>query len=531
MKHISRIKIEHYRALKSVDFRLGSMAVLIGENDVGKTSVLNALKAFYANKKLSDSNDFHLHDCDCPVTITLTFSNENDEIQIRRIFAFNKPPVTEYFDHGEFKTSPKVLVDGAINQDGFYFFPVNRDIAVQFAMTKTALLGKLVRDCVRSKIADEDSKKSLELLIDKSREAIEEPRAGLEGYLRQQMHNDALSLKFDDVNIDPVDGVSFTPGLSDDRVGALPLANRGAGTQNNLVIALFRYLAERQTTDSLIIALEEPENSLHPKAQRQLLSVLLELSTRNQVICTTHSPVFIERTQFESNVLITRKRDGRSDAKIFTSEALDEVRSELGVRPADALLKGGGNCALIVEGFTEEEAIPDCFEACGKSEFELGISVINAGGSDFEKMRNICMLLKSFDIPAVIMLDADAQGSADDLNRAKLRSLTNLEQVFVLSKGTIEDYFPKYVIRELLNEEFGADPLVQVEDLSENLEGEALLSRIRHLIHDRKCGQGLDYFKRILGLKGIKIILRDGGTIDRELRLVVEKVEEIATRT
>ena len=342
MKHITRIQIEHYRALKSVDFRLSSMAVLIGENDVGKTSVLNALKAFYTNKKLADSNDFHQHDCEKPVVITLTYLCDGTEVVIRRVYEFNKPPATMLFDGDGFSKAPKDLVDETINQEGFYFFPVNRDIAVQFAMTKTALLGKLVRDCVRAKIEEVDSKESLDILVEKTREAVEEPRLGLEHYLRQQMHNETLSLKFDDVNIDPVDGVSFNPGLSDDRVDALPLANRGAGTQNNLVIALFRYLAERQTGNSLIIALEEPENSLHPKAQRQLLAVLLELSSRNQVICTTHSPVFIERTQFESNILITRKKDGRSDAKVFTSEALKEVRSELGIRPADALLKRGG---------------------------------------------------------------------------------------------------------------------------------------------------------------------------------------------
>lgn len=531
MSHISRIKAEHFRALKSVDFRLGKMAVLIGENDVGKTSVLNALKTFYANKRLSDRHDFHLHDCETPVVITLTFHEGGEDTTIRRTFEFNKTPITEVEDEGEFKKATKEVVESAINNDCFYFFPVNRDIAVQFAMTKTALLGKLVRDCVRKKIEEGEAKESLDLLIQKAKEAIEEPRVGLEAHLREQMHNNTLALEFEDVNVDPVDGVSFTPGLSDDRVGALPFANRGAGTQNNLVIALFRYLAERQTTDNLIIALEEPENSLHPKAQRQLLAVLLELSGNNQVICTTHSPVFIERTQFESNVLITRKNDGRSDAKVFTSEALEEVRSELGIRPADALLKGGGNCALIVEGDTEEEAIPDCFEACNKSEFELGISVINAEGSDFEKIRRICMLLKSFDIPAVVMLDADAQNYADDLNRAKENSLTNLEEVVVLSRGTIEDYFPRSIIRELLNRDFNADPEISEEDLPEDLAGEALLSGISRLMHERKCGKGLSYFKRVLGLKGVKMMQQEGIQIDDELKAIVEKVAEIATRT
>ncbi|OYW76944.1 MAG: hypothetical protein B7Z37_06395 [Verrucomicrobia bacterium 12-59-8] len=383
MTYIKTIKVEHFRALKLIEFSLGKMAVIIGENDVGKTSVLSALKVFFINKKLDDKNDFHLHECETPVVITLTFDIDKIETTVRRTFEFGKTPDTSILKDGEFKKASKEDISEAC-AERFFFFPVNRDIAVQFAMTKTALLGKLVRECVRKCIEDnEEAKRSLNLLVEQTKVAIEEPRKGLQAHLRQQMHNDALMLNFDDVKVDPVDGVSFSPGLSDDRVSSLPLANRGAGTQNNLVIALFRYLAERQTTNNLIIALEEPENSLHPKAQRQLLSVLLELAAKHQVICTTHSPVFIERTQFESNVLITRKKDGRSDAKVFTAEMLSEVRNELGIRPSDALLKGGGNCALVVEGDTEEEALPDCFEMCKKSEFELGISIIKAGGSDF----------------------------------------------------------------------------------------------------------------------------------------------------
>ena len=144
MAHITRIKVDHFRALKSVDFSLGRMAVLIGENDVGKTSVLNALKTFYANKKLSDRNDFHLHDCDSPVVITLTFKNEKEELTIRRVFEFDKTPATEVAEGESFKKAPKDLVDSTINQAGFYFFPVNRDVSVQFAMTKTALLLSLI---------------------------------------------------------------------------------------------------------------------------------------------------------------------------------------------------------------------------------------------------------------------------------------------------------------------------------------------------------------------------------------------------
>lgn len=532
MAHITKIKIEHFRALKCIEFELGKMAVLIGENDVGKTSVLNALKTFYGGKKLDDQNDFHGHDCNLPVVITLDFETDKGVTTIRKTFGYDKPPETAILKEGEFKKATKEEVAEASNTEGFFFFPVNRDIAVQFAMTKTALLGKLIRDCVKKRIDETpEAQDSLKLLIQQTKDAIEEPRAGLEAHLRQQMHNDTLNLNFEDVRVDPVDGVSFSTGLSDDRVGSVPLSNRGAGTQNNLVLALFRYLAERQTSGNLIIALEEPENSLHPKAQRQLLSVLLELTKKNQVICTTHSPVFIERTQFESNVLITRRKDGRSDAKVFSGDVLKDVRNELGIRPSDALLKGGGNCALIVEGDTEEEALPDCFELCGKSEFQLGISIINAGGSDFEKLRRICTLLKAFDIPAVIMLDADAQKYATELEKARKNGLTNIEQIVVLKRGTIEEYFPKQVIRQILNsEEFNANPPITELDLPEEIADGQLLNKIKHLMFERNCGKGLSYFKKILGLKGIKIMKQQGLAIDEELKSVVLKVAEIATR-
>ncbi len=168
---------------------------------------------------------------------------------------------------------------------------------------------------------------------------------------------------------------------------------------------------------------------------------------------------------------------------------------------------------------------------CGKSEFQLGISIINAGGSDFEKIRRICTLLKAFDIPAVIMLDADAQKYATELEKARKNGVTNIEQIVVLKRGTIEEYFPKLVIRQILNsEEFNANPPITELDLPEEIADGQLLNKIKHLMFERNCAKGLSYFKKILGLKGIKIMKQQGLDIDEELKSVVLKVAEIATR-
>ena len=55
--HISHVKIANFRALEKVTVPLKRCSVLIGENDVGKTTFLYALEKFFAHKKLSDKTD------------------------------------------------------------------------------------------------------------------------------------------------------------------------------------------------------------------------------------------------------------------------------------------------------------------------------------------------------------------------------------------------------------------------------------------------------------------------------------------
>ena len=204
--------------------------------------------------------------------------------------------------------------------------------------------------------------------------------------------------------MDRVEGVSFNMTISDDRVENVLIENRGAGTQNNLILALFRLVASLEVGSQLIFAMEEPENSLHPKAQRQLLSVLQDISLESQVIVTTHSPVFFrERSKFESNIILTRGFDGRTMAKTFDLSMLGALRTDLGIRPSDALLKGGGNCAILVEGNTEEDGFPIFMEMLGISEFKLGIAIINLRGRDSETVLNTARLLLAYDIPCVVV--------------------------------------------------------------------------------------------------------------------------------
>lgn len=75
----------------------------------------------------------------------------------------------------------------------------------------------------------------------------------------------------------------------------IPVNKRGSGVRRLILLNFFRAKSEQQMKDNkksnTIYAVEEPETSQHPRNQRLLLNALQELSTRDQVIVTTHTPM------------------------------------------------------------------------------------------------------------------------------------------------------------------------------------------------------------------------------------------------
>lgn len=538
--YISHVEISNFRALEAISVPLNQFSVLIGENDVGKTSFLYALEKFFISKKLSEKTDWFKEDLVKDIRIVLTFQDvpeaeelsgflrDNGAIVVSKVFSFAQSPVVlAILDDDSAVTIPSSVLKKWFSQDSFHFIPVRRDLAVQFSMAKKALLGKTLRATMKKTLDEGGGSKSLSNLQETLISSLDEPRKKLQKYLREQMHNDSLEFAFDELEIDPIEGVSFKAKLSDDRVEDILIENRGAGTQNNLIIALFRLIADLDLSGHFIFAMEEPENSLHPKAQRQLLSVIQEISLGSQVIVTTHSPVFIDRSKFENNILLTRTSNGNSVAKTFDSSVLSQIRTDLGIRASDALLKGGGNCAILVEGNTEEDGFPIFMEMLGMSEFRLGIAIINVGGSNYEKVSNIANLLKAYDIPCVIVLDSDAKKCAEDLDRAKEASLGNIKKVFRLSKGNIEDYYPLEIVAQVINQEFSPTEDVSAQDFDSSKHGKQRLDDFKKVMHEHGAGTSIGYLKTKLGGIGTKLLLEHGVELDDELKEIFQTVESI----
>jgi predicted ATPase len=84
-----------------------------------------------------------------------------------------------------------------------------------------------------------------------------------------------------------------------------------------MLVALYQYQPTRT-----LIALEEPENALHPGALAVLSDVLYEASRQHQIIVTTQSPDLISRFK-ASELLVVDRQSGVSEIG-----PVDEIQRE-----------------------------------------------------------------------------------------------------------------------------------------------------------------------------------------------------------
>src|SRR5436309_5601715 len=117
----------------------------------------------------------------------------------------------------------------------------------------------------------------------------------------------------------------------------------------------------------LVILIEEPELYLSPPAQRHLHRLLHRLSARgrNQVLYSTHSPVFLGVDRLDELVLV--RHDDHTGTTLIQPQPLTERKAfrmlaELDAERAEIFLS---RAVLLVEGRTEKLVFPLVFRALG----------------------------------------------------------------------------------------------------------------------------------------------------------------------
>ena len=127
------------------------------------------------------------------------------------------------------------------------------------------------------------------------------------------------------------------------------LEYKGDGVQSLAALGIMRHASETGARGrNLVIAIEEPESHLHPRAIHEFKEVLLELARKHQVLLTTHNPSFVDRASIRTNIVV-------NNAKARPARTIEEVREILGVRAADNLRSA--ELILVVEGDDDRQAL------------------------------------------------------------------------------------------------------------------------------------------------------------------------------
>lgn len=176
---------------------------------------------------------------------------------------------------------------------------------------------------------------------------------------------------------------------------------KGDGVKSLAALGLLKNKTKHKGAS--IIAIEEPESHLHPGAIHQLSGIINSLSETNQVIITTHNPLFVDRALIRSNIIV-------NDGKAIPAKSITSIRDLLGIKASDNLTNA--NYALVVEG--EEDVIalkailPTISEKIGRALKNNVIIIEPIGGAG--NLSYKLSLLKNSLCLTHTLLDNDAAG-------------------------------------------------------------------------------------------------------------------------
>ena len=469
---LSRIQIKNFRNFHDLDVNLGPTSVIVGENGVGKSNLLFALRLILDPTLPDSARNLREEDFWEGATEPVK-SGEVIEIVVE-FQDFQYDPnvlalLTDYCVKGPvvdtarltYRFRPKLLLakDRELSIEDFEFTVFggsDESNKVDFYLRRWIPMEVLpaLRDAERHLAAWRQS--PLRPLV----ENLNIPASTLEGVAnsidqatrRLLAEGDVRSLTQDIqvrlskmvgsvIEIDP--SLGFTSAIPErltralrifgDGVSQRPVSELSLGVNNILYLLLLALELERKEAASeratTVLAIEEPEAHLHPHLQRLVFRDFLR--RESPILLTTHSPHIASVAPLKSVVLLRNDPSSQTTSGTSTLQTnlgpqeITDLERYLDATRAEVLFARG---VILVEGTSELYLIPAAAKHMGKTLDEYGVTVCSVHGTDF---RPYVKLLgpKGLNIPFVVLTDGDwyTTKSGEELSRGLRRAVTIAE--------------------------------------------------------------------------------------------------------
>lgn len=225
--------------------------------------------------------------------------------------------------------------------------------------------------------------------------------------------------------------------LSKIELGLKDIINPGLGSLNRLYMATELLNLKRNSWNGVKLCLvEELEAHLHPQAQMKVINKLLQCSEKDniQFILTSHSPNLTSKLPIE-NLIYCHKESCYPMGKNFTNLDEDDykyLQKFLDVTKSNLFFAKG---LIFVEGWSEEIFLPSFAKVLKnngiitKDLTEAGVSIINVGNLAFLHYAKIFQRKDNtaIDIPIALITDSDVSKYQKDKKTKEITELSDLE--------------------------------------------------------------------------------------------------------
>ena len=394
---INSLLIENYRSITKAELPLQNYSILIGPNNQGKSNILRGLAValnvikdlkqrsylFYRmtmprlrlkptrslrlRSKFQDSKELDYdYDRDYPLKLQDTDKKRKGQTKFELTLSLSDKEKSKYqketkiklkgdlrikISIGHFHLPLSVVIEDSASpkkiknkEEIFTFIVENIELTYIEAIRDSKKTIQIVEEMISDELSllehekkYNDLMKEIELMqkpvLDDISKSLTKSVSGFLPDVKEIHLNSGEKLK-------RIASSSTTLNIDDGTNTALDL--KGDGIKSLLAISIIQHVTQKQARKKkIVLAIEEPESHLHPEAIHKLRIVLEDISSKNQVIISTHSPLLVNRTNLARNLIVDK-------SQATAAENISQIRKVLGVQIADNLTSA--SLVILTEG-------------------------------------------------------------------------------------------------------------------------------------------------------------------------------------
>ena len=419
---INKFSIKNFKSVGadelSFDFS-ENIIVFIGENNVGKSSILQALDYFFSGTKTIPAKYFHNLKTDEQNAISIkvefdALSGNDKEHQAIKPYISSGGSGGEhwilkklyyYSNDGKAKCDYTAIVNGeekknpsglTQNSDDLFtnekmqkiFVPAVQEIADVVDGKKKTPFSEIFQLLLSEELQKTGQYKVLMSALSSYADLFKggtkhEKVQEIEGLITEKLKRIINASGLIDVELPAKEKLLPVPALSTDDGRPVPIApsDQGHGLQRSLIFALLELYAEsisspdKEVGVTNLLLVEEPEIFMHPQMERKIANVLYTLADSGhvQVICTTHSPIMIRLLEKQKSLVrLTRNDENKLEViqveeNIFTGDREEKKKTLRMVMDFDSSIKElfFAKRVILLEGDTEYMIFPRVADLLG----------------------------------------------------------------------------------------------------------------------------------------------------------------------